>query len=91
MPAISPDDLRELISRPVRDVTVRIKAAPYQSNSAAPSSAKAAPLRDPRRVVIQRQLGNRNFGITSRRLPGSENAEIIGNVHGGRAPIPVNT
>ena len=42
-------------------------------------------------VVIQRQLGHSNLGITSVYLQGIDNAEIIETVHARRAPIvPVN-
>jgi site-specific recombinase XerD len=37
-------------------------------------------------VVIQRQLGHSNLGITSVYLQGIDNAEIIDTVHAGRAP-----
>ncbi len=43
-------------------------------------------------VVIQRQLGHSNLGITSIYLQGIDNAEIIDTVHTRRAPmIPVST
>jgi hypothetical protein len=43
-------------------------------------------------VVIQRQLGHSNLGITSVYLQGIDNAEIINAVHARRAPmIPVST
>ena len=42
-------------------------------------------------VVIQRQLGHSNLGITSVYLQGIDNAEIIDAVHARRAPtIPVS-
>jgi site-specific recombinase XerD len=42
-------------------------------------------------VVIQRQLGHSNLGITSIYLQGIDNAEIIETVHARRAPmIPVS-
>jgi site-specific recombinase XerD len=42
-------------------------------------------------IVIQRQLGHSNLGITSIYLQGIDNAEIIETVHGRRAPmIPVS-
>jgi hypothetical protein len=45
-----------------------------------------------RSVVIQRQLGHSNLGITSVYLQGIDNAEIIDTVHTRRAPmIPVST
>jgi site-specific recombinase XerD len=43
-------------------------------------------------VVIQRELGHSNLGITSVYLQGIDNAEIIDTVHTRRAPmIPVST
>ena len=43
-------------------------------------------------IVIQRQLGHTNLGITSIYLQGIDNAEIIDTVHARRAPmIPVST
>ena len=38
-------------------------------------------------VVIQRQLGHANLGITSVYLQGIDNSEIIEAVHGRRAPM----
>jgi len=38
-------------------------------------------------VVIQRQLGHSNLGITSVYLQGIDNAEIIETVHARRAPM----
>ncbi len=43
-------------------------------------------------VVIQRQLGHSNLGITSIYLQGIDNAEIIDTVHARRAPmVPVDS
>jgi integrase/recombinase XerD len=43
-------------------------------------------------IVVQRQLGHSNLGITSIYLQGIDNAEIIDPVHARRAPmIPVHT
>jgi hypothetical protein len=43
-------------------------------------------------IVIQRQLGRSNLGITSIYLLGIDNAEIIETVHARRASmVPVNT
>jgi integrase/recombinase XerD len=43
-------------------------------------------------IVIQRQLGHTNLGITSVYLQGIDNAEIIDTVHGRRAPmVPVHS
>jgi len=42
-------------------------------------------------IVIQRQLGHSNLGITSVYLQGIDNAEIIDTVYARRAPmIPVS-
>ena len=42
-------------------------------------------------IVIQRQFGHSNHGITSDYLQGIDNAEIIDTVHARRAPmIPVS-
>ena len=42
-------------------------------------------------IVIQRQLGHTNLGITSIYLQGIDSAEIIDTVHARRAPVvPVN-
>ena len=38
-------------------------------------------------VVIQRQLGHSNLGITSVYRQGIDNAEIIDTVHARRAPM----
>jgi hypothetical protein len=38
-------------------------------------------------IVIQRQLGHSNLGITSVYLQGINNAEIIKTVHSRRAPM----
>jgi hypothetical protein len=43
-------------------------------------------------IVIQRQLGHSNLGITSIYLQGIDNVEIIETVHARPAPmIPVRT
>jgi integrase len=43
-------------------------------------------------IVIQRQLGHTNLGITSIYLQGIDSTEIIDTVHARRAPvIPVNS
>ncbi|HEY4280214.1 MAG TPA: tyrosine-type recombinase/integrase, partial [Conexibacter sp.] len=43
-------------------------------------------------IVIQRQLGHSNLGITSIYLQGIDNAEIIDTVHARHAPmVPVRT
>jgi integrase/recombinase XerD len=43
-------------------------------------------------IVIQRQLGHSDLGITSVYLRGIDSGEIIDTVHGRRAPmVPVST
>jgi hypothetical protein len=43
-------------------------------------------------IVIRRQLGNTNLGITSIYLEGIDSAEIIDTAHARRAPVvPVSS
>jgi hypothetical protein len=43
-------------------------------------------------IVIQRELGHMNLGVTSVYLQGIDNAEIIDTVHVRRAPmVPVHS
>ena len=68
---------------------VRRRFAPHQLRQAhaVEMAHEGVPL-----VVIQRQLGHSNLGITSVYLQGIDNAEIINTVHARRAPmIPVRT
>jgi site-specific recombinase XerD len=68
---------------------VRRRFAPHQLRHAhaVELTREGVPL-----IVIQRQLGHSNLGITSIYLQGIDNAEIIETVHSRRAPmIPVNT
>ena len=68
---------------------VRRRFAPHQLRHAhaVEMARESVPL-----VVIQRQLGHSNLGITSVYLQGIDNAEIIDTVHTRRAPmIPVST
>jgi site-specific recombinase XerD len=68
---------------------VRRRFAPHQLRHAHPveMAHEGVPL-----VVIQRQLGHSNLGITSVYLQGIDNAEIINRVHAPRASmIPVST
>jgi site-specific recombinase XerD len=67
---------------------VRRRFAPHQLRHAhaVEMAREGVPL-----VVIQRQLGHSNLGITSVYLQGIDNAEIIDTVHTRRAPmIPVS-
>jgi site-specific recombinase XerD len=68
---------------------VRRRFAPHQLRHAhaVEMAHEGVPL-----IVIQRQLGHSNLGITSIYLQGIDNAEIIDTVHARRAPmISVNT
>ena len=67
---------------------VRRRFAPHQLRHAhaVELAREGVPL-----IVIQRQLGHSNLGITSIYLQGIDNREIIETVHARRAPmIPVN-
>jgi site-specific recombinase XerD len=63
---------------------VRRRFAPYQLRHAhaVEMAREGVPL-----IVIQRQLGHSNLGITSVYLEGIDNAEIIETVHARRAPM----
>jgi hypothetical protein len=68
---------------------VRRRFAPHQLRHAhaVEMAHEGVPL-----IVIQRQLGHSNLGITSVHLQGIDNAEIIDTVHARRAPtVPVST
>ena len=72
-----------------RAAGVRRRFAPHQLRHAhaVEMAREGVPL-----IVIQRQLGHSDLGITSIYLQGIDNAEIIDTVHGRRAPmIPVST
>ena len=67
---------------------VRRRFAPHQLRHAhaVEMAHEGVPL-----IVIQRQLGHSNLGITSIYLQGIDNAEIIRAVHARRAPmVPVS-
>jgi site-specific recombinase XerD len=68
--------------------SVRRRFAPHQLRHAhaVEMAHQGVPL-----IVIQRQLGHSNLGITSIYLQGIDNAEIIEAVHARRAPmVPVS-
>jgi site-specific recombinase XerD len=68
---------------------VRRRFAPHQLRHAhaVEMAREGVPL-----IVIQRQLGHTNLGVTSVYLQGTDNAEIIDTVHARRAPmIPVHS
>ena len=76
-------DLRHV----ARQAGVRRRFAPHQLRHAhaVEMAREGVPL-----IVIQRQLGHTNLGITSIYLQGIDNAEIIDTVHARRAPmVPV--
>jgi site-specific recombinase XerD len=78
-------DLRRAVVR----AGVRRRFAPHQLRhaQAVELAREGVPL-----MVIQRQLGHSNLGITSIYLQGIDNAEIIDTVHARRQPmVPVNT
>ena len=68
---------------------VRRRFAPHQLRHAhaVEMAREGVPL-----IVIQRQLGHTNLGITSIYLQGIDNTEIIDTVHARRAPmVPVHS
>jgi site-specific recombinase XerD len=72
-----------------REAGVRRRFAPHQLRHAhaVEMAREGVPL-----IVIQRQLGHTNLGITSVYLQGIDNAEIIDTVHARRAPmVPVDS
>ena len=71
-----------------REAGVRRRFAPHQLRHAhaVEMAREGVPL-----IVIQRQLGHTNLGITSIYLQGIDNTEIIDTVHARRAPmVPVD-
>jgi integrase len=80
---------RTKLRRVAREAGVRRRFAPHQLRHAhaVEMAREGAPL-----IVIQRQLGHTNRGITSIYLQGIDNTEIIDTVHARRAPmIPVQS
>jgi integrase len=80
---------RSELRRVARDAGVRRRFAPHQLRHAhaVEMAREGVPL-----IVIQRQLGHTNLGITSIYLQGIDNTEIIDTVHARRAPMaPVHT
>jgi site-specific recombinase XerD len=72
-----------------RQAGVRRRFAPHQLRHAhaVEMAREGVPL-----IVIQRQLGHTNLGITSIYLQGIDNAEIIDTVHARRPPmVPVHS
>jgi site-specific recombinase XerD len=80
---------RAALRRTAAAAGVRRRFAPQQLRHAhaAEMAHEGVPL-----IVIRRQLGHSNLGITSIYLQGIDNAEIIETVHARRAPmIPVSS
>jgi len=80
---------RTELRRVAREAGVRRRFAPHQLRHAhaVEMAREGVPL-----IVIQRQLGHTNLGITSIYLQGIDNTEIIDTVHARRAPmVPVDS
>ena len=80
---------RSEMRRVAREAGVRRRFAPHQLGHAhaVEMAREGVPL-----IVIQRQLGHTNLGITTIYLQGIDNTEIIDTVHARRAPmIPVDS
>jgi site-specific recombinase XerD len=85
----SPAAARADLRRTAAAADVRRRFAPHQLRHAhaVEMAHEGVPL-----IVIQRQLGHSNLGITSVYLQGIDNAETIEAVHSRRAPmVPVST
>jgi site-specific recombinase XerD len=80
----SPAGIRTLLRNAARAAGVRRRFAPHQLRHAhaVEMSREGVPL-----VVIQRQLGHADLGITSSYLRGIDNTEIIHAVHERPAPM----
>jgi integrase len=84
----SPAAARAELRRTAAAAGVRRRFAPHQLRHAhaVEMAREGVPL-----IVIQRQLGHSNLGITSVHLQGIDSSEIIETVHARRAPmIPVS-
>jgi site-specific recombinase XerD len=84
----SPAAARAELRRTAAAAGVRRRFAPHQLRHAhaVEMAREGVPL-----IVIQRQLGHSDLGITSVYLQGIDSGEIIETVHGRRAPmIPVS-
>jgi site-specific recombinase XerD len=76
--------VRAQLRRVAATAGVRRRFAPHQLRHAhaVEMAREGVPL-----IVIQRQLGHTNLGITSIYLQGIDNAEIIDTVHARRPPM----
>jgi len=84
----SPAAARAGVRRVAAGAGVRRRFAPHQLRHAhaVELAHEGVPL-----IVIQRQLGHSNLGITSIHLQGIDNAELIEAVHARHAPmVPVS-
>ena len=84
----SPASARAELRRTAAAAEVRRRFAPHQLRHAhaVEMAREGVPL-----IVIQRQLGHSNLGITSVYLQGIDSGEIIETVHARRAPmLPVS-
>ena len=84
-----PPPRRNQLRRIATKAGVRRRFAPHQLRHAhaVEMAREGVPL-----IVIQRQLGHTNLGITSIYLQGIDNTEIIDTVHARRAPmVPVHS
>jgi site-specific recombinase XerD len=79
-----PSAARKQLRRTAALASVRRRFAPHQLRHAhaIEMAHKGVPL-----VVIQRQLGHANLGITSIYLQGIDSSEIIATVHSRPAPV----
>ena len=79
-----PSSARRQLSRTAATAGVRRRFAPHQLRHAhaVEMAREGVPL-----VVIQRQLGHANLGVTSIYLQGIDNSEIIDTVHARRPPV----
>jgi site-specific recombinase XerD len=75
---------RAALSRAAADAEMRRRFAPHRLRHAraVEMAREGVPL-----IVIHRQLGHSNLGITSIYLQGFDNAEIIDTVHARRPPM----
>jgi site-specific recombinase XerD len=80
----SPASARAVLRRTVAAAGVRRRFAPHQFGHAhaVEMAREGVPL-----IVIQRQLGHSNLGITSVYLQRIDSGEIIETVHARRAPV----
>lgn len=83
-PPLPPSGIRAQLHRTAASAGVRRRFAPHQLRHAhaVEMSREGVPL-----VVIQRQLGHADLGVTSAYLRGIDNTEIIHTVH--ERPIPM--